>query len=414
MKLRLDPPHLPLLPPGSDTLRAVKFLLLLPLLIALPSGSSPPEVLPSVQEKGCRRCDQRGVVDCKSHDAELRALEQEVWCTVAAACDACGGALVVACEHCDGGPETAAMFTRRKALQDWAADPHPVEELLHQKVMRIESTHLELVGAIGKLKRGRKKIDGHHFLHHLARDGERAAKQIDEHFEVDPKEAYKTLMRLWFWQEPGVHAEVMDKVLLSASTGDYKLLGKDPIFSVCTSDAIFKNDYDALLTLGVHNAAHMLLSNMTLELWIGLEGAGWFDVGAAHWYEEQIFGQHRHYCVDEAHDPWKWDARYWRSTTRKLLESEEKRFLPLILNQQTGEMPDWAHGLSWSFYDWLVAKQPKCLYPMLMGLKKKTPTRKLTSELLGLNLFEAEAAWRLWVTETYPLREKKKKKKRGR
>ena len=355
---------------------------------------------------GCRRCDRRGVVDCSLHTAELRELEKTVRCNVAAACEDCAGALVVDCEHCDGGPENDAMIARRAELAAWAAQRHVLEEDLHIDLIRIESERFELLTSIRKLKRGRKKIDGHTFLHHLARDCTRTAALVAEHYTVDPEKDYRARMRLWLWQSRDDHKRVMAEYLHSGSTGDYKLLGKDPIFSACSSDSLFANDYDALLSLGVHNAAHMLTSNLFTEIWIGLDGAGWFDVGLAHWYEEKVIGVQRHYCVDEAHGPWKWGQPLWRAKLRKYLGKQDDRQLPPLVGMQSGEVPDWGHAVSWSFYDWIVATKPEALRPILIGLKQRTPARELIREHLRLDIFAAEDAWRTWVKDTYPVKEK--------
>ena len=72
-------------------------------ILVLGAGLSP-------QDEGCKRCDHRGVVACPRHDGEMRAHEAHVlFCSVAAACADCGGALVVDCERCEGGPDNAGM-----------------------------------------------------------------------------------------------------------------------------------------------------------------------------------------------------------------------------------------------------------------------------------------------------------------
>lgn len=375
----------------------MRSLVLLIALLCAPAGS---------EDKGCRRCDFRGVTDCEQHDEELRALEATVFCSVAAACADCGGALVVDCEHCDGGPENAAMVARRAELAAWVAIPHPLEAQLDIKLMRIEDDRFEFVGSIDKLKRGKRTVEGHTYFHHVARDCARAEALIAEHYKVDAEVDYRARMRLWLWQSREDHERVMSEYLSSGSTGDYKLLGKDPIFSACSSDPIFGNDYDVLLALGVHNAAHMLTSNLFQEVWIGLDGAGWFDVGLAHWYEERVIGQQRHYCVDEAHGRWKWSDPLWRAKVRQYLGKASERQITQLVGMQTGEVPDWGHAMSWSFYDWIVATKPAALRPILIGLKNRTPARELIRDHLGMDLFAAEDAWRAWVVETYPRKEK--------
>ena len=376
-----------------------------------PAAQEPGAGGPAAQEPappGCRRCQYRGVVDCKLHDEELRALEPTVLCSEAAACPQCAGALVVDCERCDGGPESAAMLARRAELAAWAAQQHEVEVFLGRRLQRIDTLHLELVASIDTLwlpGRKTKPVDGHHFLHCVARDGERAAALIAGHYGAQ-REDYRAAMRLWYWQEMADHKRIMADFLGSASTGDFKTLGRTPLFSVCTADQVFKDDAVSLHTLAVHNIAHMLLSNLTREEWIGDLGAGWFDAGAAHWYEEAIFGRHRHYCVTEAPYPFNWNDGLWRAELRKLLDKEQASILPALVRKQTGELMDHEHAKAWSFYDWLVANHPQALAPMLLGLKDRQPARELFAEHLGMSVPDAETAWRSWVVSTYPKKEK--------
>lgn len=357
---------------------------------------------------GCRSCKQRGVLDCARHDEELRALEAEVFCSEAAACPDCAGALRVDCAKCPGGPENAAMEARRAELAAWlAAGTHAAEQALGRPVLRVEAPHAHYAAEIAALKDGKKKVDGHRFLHHLARDGEIAARLLAEHYGLDRERDYRAPMRLWFWQELPTHATLMREVLKSGSTGDFKLLGRKPVFSVCTSDEVFEDDYWRLLTLGTHNLVHMLQSNVWDEEWIGDQGGGWFDSGAAHWIEEKIYGRVRHYCIEEAGQPPDWEGGVWRAAVRAWLGKREAAVLPALVKKQTGEMMPEEHALAWSFYDWIAATRPQALAPLLRALKQRTPAREALPAHAGVDLVAAEREWRTWVADTYPAREKR-------
>lgn len=348
------------------------------------------------------------MTDCKQHDEELRESEAAVFCSEAAACADCGGALRVDCPKCPGGPESAATAARRAEIAAWlaASGPHAAEVVLGRAVLRVESPHLRLAAEIRALRDGKKQVDGHHFLHHLARDGERAAALIAEAYGVERERDYRAPMRLWFWQGMETHQQVMREVLQSGSSGDFKLLGRNPVFSVCTSDPVFEDDYLRLLTLGVHNLVHMLQSNLWDEEWIGDQGAGWFDSGAAHWVEERLYGRVRHSCIDEAGTTPDFSGGVWRAAVRTLLARRDESLLPALVRKQTGELWPEEHALAWSFYDWLAATRPAALTPLLQAFKRRTPAREALPEHAGLGIVEAEEAWRAWVAETYPAREK--------
>lgn len=360
---------------------------------------------------GCRSCKQRGVVDCARHDEELRELEPSVFCSAAAACPDCAGALMVDCPKCEGGPETAAMEARRTEIAAWlaASGEHAAETALGRLVLRIEAPHAHYAAEIVELKDGKKKVDGHLFLHRLARDGERAAQLLAESYGLERERDYRAPMRLWFWQDAKTHTTLMREVLKSGSTGDFKLLGRKPVFSVCTSDEVFEDDYWRLLTLGTHNLVHMLQSNVWDEEWIGDQGGGWFDSGAAHWVEEKIYARVRHYCIEEAGQTPDFENGVWRAAVRAWLTKREGAILPALVKKQTGEMMPEEHALAWSFYDWLAATRPQALAPLLRSLKQRVPAREALPEHAGLGIVEAEQEWRTWVKENYPSREKKPK-----
>lgn len=360
---------------------------------------------------GCKACKQRGVVDCARHEEELRELEPLVYCSEAAACPDCAGALRVDCPKCEGGPETAAMEARRAELAAWfaAAGEHVAETALGRKVLRIDAPHAHYAAEVAQLKDGKKKVGGHLFLHRLARDGERAAALLAESYGIEHERDYRAPMRLWFWQDADTHAKLMREVLKSGSTGDFKLLGRKPVFSVCTSDEVFQDEYWDLLTLGTHNLVHMLQSNVWDEEWIGDQGGGWFDSGAAHWVEDKIYGRIRHYCIEEAGSPANFEDGVWRAAVRAWLDKREGALLPALVKKQTGEMMPEEHALAWSFYDWLAETRPQALNPLLRALKQRMPAREALPTHAGLGLVEAEQEWRSWVKKTYPAREKKPK-----
>lgn len=363
---------------------------------------------------GCRRCDHRGVQDCPRHEAELLELERGVgFCAAAARCADCGGALLVPCARCEGGPETAAMTARRAEVAAWLAREDPLEKFCARPLVRIETPHFAFVEDVASLRRGKQEIDGHLFLHLLARDAEHAAALIGQHYSPGPKD-YRARMRLWFWGDGEDHERIMRNFLHSGSSGDFKMLGHQPLFSVWTHDRTFLGDEPTLRSLGVHNGVHMLLSNLYAEVWIGDQQAGWLDSGSAHWYEEKIFGRVQHYCIDEVTIPPDWNGGRWRAALRELLERKSTgTLLPDLLKLQTGEMTPEQQALCWSIYDWIVATRPDALAGLLRGAKQRQPAREMFSALLELPLLEAEPAWRAWVGENYPRQEPKPRRGRA-
>jgi hypothetical protein len=401
------------------------------------------------QNDGCRKCDERGVVLCKKHDDDMHLYERQVqFCSTAAGCKECFGTLLVDCERCDGGPDSGKIPERKAEIEQWMAEERMAQHL-GRPVPVVETPHFKLVVDTGTLKEGKKKkIDGHVVMHRVANDVEQAARLLGEHFLLQGTEVreasrlrkaaeaftagevleeepasesdnpgsampasaqrdYFSKMRMWIWKNPDDHQNVMAKFLGSSSTGDFKMLGKDPVFSVWTEKEF--GTVPGVRRLFTHNATHMLLSNLYGMLWTGDLGGGWFDAGSAHWYEYKIHELSVNYCIEEATIPLDFHGGVWRAPIRKWLKKDQTRFLPVLIKKNTGAMELPEQALCWSFYDYLIANHVESLPILQQGLKRKEEARKLLTDALGMRLLAIEDEWRAWVAATYPLKGDKPK-----
>ncbi|MEM6671399.1 MAG: hypothetical protein AAF726_01065 [Planctomycetota bacterium] len=379
--------------------------MILPLAVALVAASP----MAPADEEGCRRCDHRGVVACPEHDDEMLEAEKHVlFCSVAARCETCLGALVIDCKHCDGGPESARIEERRAEIRAWLAGSE-VERHFERPVMRCETKHFELVFDLQeKVREGRKKVDPHVLMHRVADDTSHVAEKVVEHFGVGEDDIFAK-MRMWMWEEPSDHASALETFLQSSATGDFKLLGRDPVFSVWKEPGLFAT-VSAVRSVFTHNAGHMLVSNLFRERDIGVIGGGWFDAGVGHWYEYDRFEESVNYCIEEASIASNFANGVWKAAMRKLVDSTDERLVPPLLDVPTTSMSAKEQAVCWSFYDWLVVEKRDALRPMLRDLKQERETREIFTEHLGMGVLAAEDAWREWVLETYPKREKRRRR----
>ncbi len=362
------------------------------------SPPSPAQEAPS----GCRHCDHRGVLDCRRHPKDLVEYEREVrFCSVAAACPDCGGSLLVDCPRCEGGPESALLKRRRAEIAAWRARRLPVEERLGRSLLRGETEDFALIVDVPSLRLGKHAIDGHHFLHRVLHDLRGTATRFHEHFQATRADQCG-IERLWFWGRQRDHATAMLEFLSSGAGGDFKMLGKQPLFSVWTGDPVFGNDGERLRRLAVHNGAHMLMSNLYRELWIGDLRGGWFDAGAAHWYEAAVFGRSLNSCIDEAVRTPNYHDGHWRSALYELFRKKgQGPVLPELCNQLSGTLSDRQHALAWSLYDWLVEVHPDTLPAFLHGFQARKHSRELFRDLLHMDMHQTESAWRAWLATAY-------------
>ncbi|KAA3608054.1 MAG: hypothetical protein DWQ01_13325 [Planctomycetota bacterium] len=370
-----------------------------------------------VQEEelaGCRRCDYRGVTDCKDHGKELLAMEQEVlFCSEAVQCETCGGSLLVPCKRCDGGPETKQRESRLAAIRKWQQRDKPVDVHLKRSLLHLEIPQFQLIFDVPELRNGKKKIRGHEFAHLLARDLNQLFELFCQDFGCELKD-FRGPERMWFWGRAEDHRSVMTRFLFSTSAGDFKMLGKNPVFSVHTHDSAFQGSVDAIHSLGLHNAAHLLLSNLDVEMWVGDRRGGWFDAGVAHAYEEALLGSSTNYCIDEATMTPNYENGRWELALAKRLKKEEQAFIPAMLPQQTGTLTEEQHAMAWSVVDWIRHQHPEILRPMLNGFQKGRSTRDLFRDTLSLEIYQVEQLWRDWVAAEYPKRAKQKKSRKRR
>ncbi len=377
-------------------------------LAPLPDSISAALTAPSAQE-GCRRCDKRGVVPCGKHSEEILAAEGRVhFCSVVAGCKECGGALVVDCKRCEGGPENAAMEARRVAVAEWMKQ-NEIEAHFGRPVARCETDHCELVFDLkGSFKVGRTKIDAHELMHLVADDTSHVCQRVVEHHGVEEEDIFAK-MRMWIWESADDHKSAVETFMHTSARGDFKMLGKDPVFSVWREPGLFSSP-GAIRTVFTHNVGHMMISNMFRERDVGPIGGGWYDAGAGHWYEYDRFDSSVQYCIEEATALSSFADGVWRAAMRKLVARSDEPLLPPLLDVPTTAMNVQQQAICWSFYDWIVANHQDKMRLVLRDLKQKKPTREVMREHFGVGVLQAEEAWKQWVLDTYPTREKKKRR----
>jgi len=388
----------------------MRFALILIALLAFPvTGSA--QVDPNDVGDGCQVCHLTGVKECKKHPSNLKEVEKQVlYCSVATSCEDCKGALLVDCKKCAGGPGNVEMETLQLRAQRFHDNPTPPEILFNRELVRIVTPHFDIIIDSEKIKDGSNRMSAHEVAHALATEAEKAANLLDEQFGAKVHH-YAKRSRLWFWGDPKDHLLVNQKVLGNNDQGAFKLFGPDPAYSAWSKERGLGNKGMAIVSNGVHVSIHLLLSNLFRTEWIGNKKAGWFDVGAAHYYENKRFQQITTYCIDEADANLDWENGRWYVPVRKYLTKHKKSVLPGLLSKISGTMWGEEHALSWSLYDWVASVHPEALKPLLLGYKDRKQSRELFKKHLGMSILQVETAWRAWVSDTYPVKNPKPRKK---
>lgn len=384
------------------------------LLLALLCATAPAASAPAQEEEiirgGCRSCSMSGVKDCKKHPSELAAFEAEVrFCSVAARCEDCGGAMSVDCGRCPEGPDSLNSEIRAESCKRWLDAGCDPETLLQRPLVRIESEHFEFI-IDAPLKEGSKTLDPHAFAHHVIHELEAMARTIDEHYGATAN-SYSGRTRLWYWQDPEDHAKVNREIFGRNVTSAMKFYTRAPASSAWAGDNGLEGKALNVAMNACHVAGHLMLSALYRQEWLNDKKAGWFDNGAGHWYEESRFQRTATYCMDEANSDLDWKGGQWRVAIREWLAKKNEAILPALVQKLPGTLWPEEHGLSWSLYDWVVAEHPAALKPLLMGFKDGKDARELFREHLQLTILQVEEAWRAWVQATYPVRDPKARRK---
>ncbi len=351
-----------------------------------------------------------GAKDCKSH-SKLFTAEQEVnYCWVAAQCKKCSGSLLVDCAGCESGPLFEKRQSQLKVIEGFANSNTEPSVLLDRELPRIITDHFDFCVTAKKMKNGSKSYNTHELMHAMAADCEASATLFDKHYQAELAD-YSNRARIWYWFENSDHQEVCLEILGGSGGSNLRYYGIHPAVSSFSGDEGLKNDALDVIHNAIHVSIHLILSSVHKVAWIGDEKAGWFDVGAAHWYEEKLFARVATYCIDEANEGADYEDGQWRVAMKKHLRKNKDHILPKLTQLTTHVLEEEQHALAWSLYDYVVANHPLKLKPLLMGYKDGIESRDLFKEHLEMNIMQVENAWRAWVADTYPSKDLKPRKK---
>lgn len=380
------------------------------LAAALPPQEPAPEPEGQAARGGCRACEMSGVKPCKKHPAEMASFEQEVrYCSFAARCPDCSGALTLDCGKCADGPDSLAREKRADACARWLEAGCDPERTFGRPLVRIETEHFEVI-VDADLKEGSRTLSSHEMAHWVARELEAMAVTFDAHFGAKPG-TYAGRTRIWYWASAEDHARVNREIFGRNVDAAMKFYGPKPASSAWTGSIGLEGKALNVAMNAVHVAAHLMMSSVFRAEWLNDKKAGWFDEGAGHWYEELRFKRTATYCMDEANSDLDWEGGQWRVAIKNWLRKHRDPILPGLVQKLSGTLWPEEHGLSWSLYDWVVAEHRAALKPLLLGFKDGKEPRDLFREHLGLTVPAAEEAWRAWVERTYPDRDPKARRK---
>lgn len=380
--------------------RAVLPLLSLAALAAAQDGS------------GCRSCNGHGVLECKLHPKGMLEQEQAVrFCSVAAECKACAGALRTDCRTCRNPEPEAGLEQRRKLVAEWLAERRKaVDEITrNQPLLHLQTAHVDLTFSVKPLTVGRDKLDSHALMHLYGERLESLHALFCATLQVKPADL-PARMQVFMFRDMQDHTIIAPRVtgFGGGSSIGQKLMGVEAVYCMY-HDTRHMPDDEALHRNIVHNVTHLLLSNMAPAVWLGNRKHGWVDEGLAHWFEDKVTGKCANFCYEEVllQPGAGWKGGRWRVPVRKLVDAGKGRSFAELATRNTDQLEFEDHAMAFAWVDFFITSRGGSLFAdLIRALKGGKATRDALQEVYRSDPLSIEEPFRTWVQENYPLQER--------
>lgn len=376
-------------------------------------------VLAFAPPQGCKRCAGAGEVACitcvkstctwgtepkPADGAEKKpasvldpARVAPRFCSLAAACKACGGAGKVACKDC--GREVSAQTSQRRAeIAAWLAEMQRIDAVVEGSPLHAASAHFRITWNIKQIdaKGGSSMHGGMHVyldrLEALYADFLKDLSATDKDF--------CGITHVMLWQTEKDQERASPVFTGQPSSTESKLMGKSPFVSIFYDKSHLHEEFELHQAM-THQVAHCLLSNVFDGIWPGNIKGGWIDCGLAHAYEVRYFGEVRHYCYVEQDTLQTFQFGRWEQAVLSGVQSgKEVRFLG-VTGKHTTELTPEEHMYAWSYVDYLLRAHPAQFAAIAKGVKARKPYAELLQSTVGMGLGDFQDAWAKWVRATY-------------
>jgi hypothetical protein len=371
------------------------------LALAAPSAAAQGGDQPFVR---CVHCQNQGRVACPEHDESEMPLEDRVlYCSLVAGCATCGGAGWLDCADCENPSWPDALARKRSqvaSVQGPALAKYDQE--MGRALRKVATENFVLVWEIDELKVDKRPVAHHQLMHLYAERLERVFEKYCAAMQATRRD-FRERPQVFVWWHTRDQDEASSRFAGNHSSLGIKLLGSDPVYTVCGNKQHFKGDEELHRNI-VHSVAHLLLSHQEPSHWIGNLKGGWADEGLAHWFEERFFGVCDNYCYEEQNTNVDFKGGRWEPAVRKMVATDDLPPVAEVMQQNTDGLSLPMHAVSFSYVDYLLALDGAKFNRLCRLLRQKVAVRDAFAKVYGQNLFEFEGKWKAWVLETYPVR----------
>ncbi|MHC4897409.1 MAG: hypothetical protein ACYTGW_09920, partial [Planctomycetota bacterium] len=195
----------------------------------------------------CSFCKDKGAKDCKKHRKGLLELERKVlYCSVAAACKTCAGALVTDCKYCRNTPvEQSAQQRCRLAKEFVKQRRQKVDKYLRKsdKILHGRTEHVVLAFSVQPLTvgTGRQKLDTHRLMHLYLERLEALYQDFQTTFGLTDAD-FKIPLSIYMFRKLATHLEIAPRVTGIGGRGPgRKFMGSDMVYSMCFDRKAIRN-----------------------------------------------------------------------------------------------------------------------------------------------------------------------------
>lgn len=356
----------------------------------------------------CRICLNHGVVPCTKHGklAEAEKSPGVLFCSAAAECKVCGGALNVDCKQCVNATAESELARRQQLVREWVAKRRQTIDALTARdpYLHLATPHFDLASTLKAATIGKEKVEPHPRLHLMGERMEALRTAFFTTFEI-PETDLPDRLLVVMSEEAKDHAVLGPRLtgMGTANSVGLKLMGPEFVYSMWSDKRSLPDD-EAVHRNLVHNVTHLLLSQMRPMLFLGNKQAGWVDEGVAHWFEDKLVGKCTNFCFEEIllQQPASFKGGKWRQAVRRFVDEGKALDYASWSTKNTDELVYAEHTFAFACVDFLIQKHGGAKFrDFLRLLKADKPGREALQQVYGYTPLSIDAPFLAWVKENY-------------
>ena len=364
------------------------------------TSSVVPGLSPATSTLDCSRCKDRGVQPCSKHSKSTAEFEYETeYCSEIADCKECQGVGFVDCAKCDDPKAAEWIAAKLQTIASAPSDLEWIEEGIERPVLTGRSKHFVVAWDLAKLS-GAKKAKGKHGLMHLYLARLESLMTAYKAALGSARTEFKNRLALLVWGSEADQKKASEAYCTVESEFAIKLHGAKARLSLAGIKSNYRDD-DTLYQAVAHEFGHLLPSAQKPASWVGDKSGGWLDAGFAHWFEEQQFGACEEVCYNARYYKDEARANKWRGAVKKLISQKKLPEFGSVMAQNTETMTFEYHLLSFSWVEFLIARDAFKFDLLMKLMRRRTPARDALFEAFQLSMEDFEDEWSAWARETY-------------